>query len=63
MQVDFPGFNNDARIAGTYFILPGLWKTLQELCVLSAKQGFKLQIGYFLEPYFYAANDKYALEI
>ena len=61
IQLDFPGFNNDARIAGTYlYFLVG-----ERRCKSCASfpRGFKLQIGYFLEPHFYAANDKYALEI
>ena len=61
MQLDFPGFNNDARIAGTYlYFLVG-----ERRCKSCASfpRGFKLQIGYFLELHFYAANDKYALEI
>ena len=62
MQLDFPGFNNDARIAGTYLYFLVCERRCKS-CVLSATQGFKLQIGYFLEPYFYGANDKYALEI
>ena len=61
MQLDFPCFNKDARIAGTYlYFLVG-----ERRCKSCASfpPGFKLQIGYFLELHFCAANNKYALEI
>ena len=61
MQLDFPCFNKDARIAGTYlYFLVG-----ERRCKSCASfpRGFKLQIGYFLELHFCAANYNYALEI
>ena len=63
MQLDFPGFNNDARIAGTYLYFLVGERRCKSCASFPRNKVSKLQIGYFLEPHFYAANDKYALEI